>query len=215
MRRPEKARLPPPVRKATAKEIADQKKLGPTRDQVEFQATEQSDRGLDASAIMDAYSGYSTEDAPSQPEDALRRSCERHMPLAGRWGPLDVPPGLSNGLDGKRCEGLDPRKVPLDVLTAAGHPPRGTRKLVSAFNQVMGGEIFSAAFNRIKRHKDIRTFCLECGDGNAAEVRRCCTFWCPFWPYRQGSNPHRPQMPEERRTALAERLRRARDGGAT
>ena len=57
MRRPEKARLPPPVRKATAKEIADQKKLGPTRDQVEFQATEQSDRGLDASAIMDAYSG--------------------------------------------------------------------------------------------------------------------------------------------------------------
>jgi hypothetical protein len=35
----------------------------------------------------------------------------------------------------------------------------------------------------------IRTNCVECCAGNEAEVRRCGMHWCPFWPYRMGSNP--------------------------
>jgi len=120
---------------------------------------------------------------------------EAHNPFFGVLGvnppdgPLHIPPGLSNGRTGKHCEGLDPRTIPLDVLTAAGHGPRRTASLVSMFNKVMGRKIFA----RIKRHKDIRAYCLTCLDGNAAEVRRCTTFWCPFWPYRMGCNPHHPQ----------------------
>lgn len=162
-----------------------------------------------AHRASDSRNGFSNTNC--QP-DQERRSCERNLRLGNSCGPLDVPPGLSNGLGGRRCEGLDPREVSTDVLTAAGHPSRETRQLVNAFNQVMGGEIFSTAFNRIKRHKHIRAFCLECVDGNAAEVRRCCTFWCPFWPYRMGSNPHRPEreLSDEQRAEIAERLRRAR-----
>jgi hypothetical protein len=108
-------------------------------------------------------------------------------------GPLHIPPGLSNGKVGKQCEGLDPRTIPLDVLTAAGHGPRRTASVVALFNKVMGGEVSAPEFERIKRHKHIRAYCLTCLDGNAAEVRRCTTFWCPFWPYRMRCNPHYPQ----------------------
>ena len=30
----------------------------------------------------------------------------------------------------------------------------------------------------------------------AAEVRRCATVDCPFWPYRMGRNPHNPRRGE-------------------
>jgi hypothetical protein len=120
----------------------------------------------------------------------LRQSGTRKSTETDR---LRVPEGLSNGLRGRRCEGLDPRQIDPAVLTKAGHPPMRTSALVSAYNRIVGGEVFSPAFARIKRHKHIRAFCLECLDGNAAEVRRCTTFWCPFWPYRMGSNPHNPR----------------------
>jgi hypothetical protein len=42
-------------------------------------------------------------------------------------------PYLTNGVLGRRCVGLDPMTIPVEVLIAAGHPPRRTRALVSAF----------------------------------------------------------------------------------
>jgi hypothetical protein len=53
--------------------------------------------------------------------------------------------------------------------------------------------VFSTTFARIRSHGDIRKFCLECVGHNSAEVRRCSTFRCPFWPHRMGSNPHNPR----------------------
>ena len=41
-------------------------------------------------------------------------------------------PYLADGV-GKRCIGRDPMSIPLAILTASGHPRRGTRKLVAAF----------------------------------------------------------------------------------
>jgi hypothetical protein len=107
------------------------------------------------------------------------------------FNPLHVPDGLRNGKLGKQCEGLNPLEIDPAVLTAAGHPPRRTSAVVAAFNKIMGGEIFAVA--RIKRHSDIRAYCMTCV-ANSAEVRRCTTFWCPFWPYRMGKNPHSPRL---------------------
>ena len=94
--------------------------------------------------------------------------------------------------------GRDPMSIPLEVLTASGHGPRETRRIVSA----LGDEPLAV---EIKRHKDLRRHCLRCAE-NAAEVRRCAIINCPFWPYRMGRNPHNPQrghnpfakMPEAR-----------------
>ena len=41
-------------------------------------------------------------------------------------------PYLADGV-GKRCIGRDPMSIPVEVLTASGHPPRRTRELVNAF----------------------------------------------------------------------------------
>jgi hypothetical protein len=97
-------------------------------------------------------------------------------------------PHLTDGT-GKRCIGRDPMSIPVEVLTAAGHPPRETRRIVGAFVRGAGGEVFG--LQDIRRHKDIRRYCLRCVE-NAAEVRRCSTINCPFWPYRMGRNPHNP-----------------------
>jgi len=46
----------------------------------------------------------------------------------------------------------------------------------------------------VREYRDIRRHvCLPCVDGNDAEVRRCTTINCPFWPYRMGVNPHNPK----------------------
>jgi hypothetical protein len=108
------------------------------------------------------------------------------------FDPLLVPDGLSNGKQGRQCDGLNPMEIDPAMLTAGGHPPRRTRDVVAAYKRVMGGDCFSASAERVQRHKDIRAVCLECLDENAAEVCRCTTFWCPFWPYRMGRNPHNP-----------------------
>jgi hypothetical protein len=108
------------------------------------------------------------------------------------FNPLHVPDGLSNGKRGRQCAGLDPLEIDPAVLTAAGHPPRRTSAVVAAYDRIMGGEIFAVEFTRIKRHGNIRDYCLTCIE-NAAEVRRCTTFRCPFWPYRMGKNPHNPR----------------------
>ena len=58
-------------------------------------------------------------------------------------------------------------------------------KTVSFYRDVLGLE-------GIRRHKDIRRYCQRCVE-NDAEVRRCTTINCPFWPYRMGRNPHNPR----------------------
>ena len=46
----------------------------------------------------------------------------------------------------------------------------------------------------VHEYADIRqSVCQPCLDGNDAEIRRCTTINCPFWPYRMGRNPHNPQ----------------------
>ena len=82
--------------------------------------------------------------------------------------------------------------IPPKVLAVNGHPKRGTRKLLSLFLRWVGGEVFSREFARIRRHRDIRAYCLTCVEGEA-EVRFCTTVQCPFWPYRMGRNPHNPR----------------------
>jgi hypothetical protein len=93
---------------------------------------------------------------------------------------------------GKRCAGRDPMSIPVEVLTASGHPRRRTRELVNAFAKGAGGDVV-VGLEGIREYGDIRRHCLFCVDGNAAEVRRCTTIHCPFWPCRMGSNPHNPQ----------------------
>ena len=80
--------------------------------------------------------------------------------------------------------------IPVGVLTASGHPPRDTRRLVGAFANGADGDVLG--LEGIRRHKDIRRHCLRCAE-NEAEVRRCTTINCPFWPYRMGRNPHNPR----------------------
>ena len=161
--------------------------------------------------IIAGNSGLSTVEAQPRPEEPFQPSGAQNMPLARRWKPLDVPPGLSNGLLGKRCEGLDPRDLNLDVLTAAGHGPRPTRSVVGEYVRWVGGDVWFDP-DRIRRHSQIRHMvCAHCAE-NMAEVRRCTTFRCPMWLYRMGSNPHRPEreLSDEQRAEIVERLNRAR-----
>ena len=59
----------------------------------------------------------------------------------------------------------------------------------------------------------IRTNCIECCAGNEAEVRRCGMHWCPFWPYRMGSNTfHRQELTEAERQERATRAAQLRQG---
>ena len=82
--------------------------------------------------------------------------------------------------------------LPPSVLTAEGHRPRYTRDIVNAFRKRDGDEPMWWT-GPIVEYADIRRHvCLPCVDGNDAEVRRCTTIDCPFWPYRMGRNPHNP-----------------------
>ena len=92
---------------------------------------------------------------------------------------------------GKHCVGRDPLTIPTEILTLAGHPRRRTRDLIAAFNNATGGE--NLGRERVSGYRAIRSWCLACLDGNAAEVRRCSTINCPFWAFRLGKNPHNPK----------------------
>ena len=62
----------------------------------------------------------------------------------------------------------------------------------------------------------IRTNCIECCAGNEAEVRRCGMHWCPFWPYRMGSNTfHRQELTEAERQERATRAAKLKQGRPT
>ena len=86
--------------------------------------------------------------------------------------------------NGRRV-GRDPMDIPLDLLTASGHPALRTRSLKAAMKDVV-------LVDELKRHKDLRQQCLTCAE-NAAEVRHCAVIDCPFWLYRTGRNPHNPR----------------------
>ena len=77
-----------------------------------------------------------------------------------------------------------------DPLTAAGHPPRRTRAIVSALSVALDLDL-KAEFDLVE-YRDLRRYCLDCAE-NYAEVRRCAIINCPFWPYRMGNNPHSPR----------------------
>lgn len=61
--------------------------------------------------------------------------------------------------------------------------------------------------------KAIRAYCLSCVCGSSTEVDRCPIEECPLYPFRYGKNPFRTkrELTEEQKTAMAERLKKARD----
>ena len=62
-------------------------------------------------------------------------------------------PYLTDGI-GKGCVGRDPMSIPVEVLTASGHPPRRTRELVNAFAKADGGDL--PWLGDVQEYKDIR-----------------------------------------------------------
>ena len=125
--------------------------------------------------------------------------------LAGRMSPIGYGPendawfdaltkpddetGRTDSKGLSRRIGRDPLSVSTQVLTAAGHPPRSTRRLVSALRTAL--ELDLSEYG-LREYRDLRKYCLDCAE-NSAEVRRCAVVDCPFWPYRMGHNPHNPQ----------------------
>jgi len=90
------------------------------------------------------------------------------------------------GYDPETGIARDPRDMDQATLRALGH----------------GGPLLQA----------VRQNCRECQSGNEAEVRRCRMVWCPFWPYRMGSNPfHRQELSSEQREERRRRLATARE----
>src|SRR5262249_19172261 len=139
--------------------------------------------------------GEKSADKPSPsspyPPKAKPVSLRRNPHVAGACENKDWLPFLCDGT-GNRCTGPHPLTIPTEVLTRSGHPPRRTRDLVNAFAKGAGGDCLY--LDGINEYADIRRrACVTCVDGNGAEVRRCTTINCPFWPYRMGRNPHNPK----------------------
>jgi hypothetical protein len=80
--------------------------------------------------------------------------------------------------------------IPPEVLTAAGHPPARTSRLVARLSATLREEIIPVI--ELREYRDLRRYCLACAE-NSAEVRRCAIVNCPLWPYRMGRNPHNPK----------------------
>lgn len=73
--------------------------------------------------------------------------------------------------------------------------------------RMSAAELIALGKPRISRGDAIRANCLDCCAGNAAEIRRCGHIGCPLWPFRMGTDPYRAPMSEERKRAMAIRLR--------
>lgn len=84
--------------------------------------------------------------------------------------------------------GRDPMTIPPEVLTASGHPPRRTSRLVAALSKAIEVDLSGYA---MREYRDLRRYCLDCAE-DSAEVRRCAIINCSFWPFRMGKNPHHP-----------------------
>jgi hypothetical protein len=90
----------------------------------------------------------------------------------------------------RRRVGRDPMSIPLDVLTASGHPRRWCAAVLSAYRNGMGYAPDEGP--KVRTYKELRSICVECAD-NRAEIRRCTIINCPLWAFRMGRNPHNPQ----------------------
>lgn len=99
--------------------------------------------------------------------------------------------------------GKDPMTIPLDVLTAAGHPQAAVRSVILRLRVMHGVDIGEARHDGFlglrpqhlpKRLTQVRdTVCAACCDGNKAEIRRCAIYDCAAWAFRMGRNPHNPR----------------------
>ena len=82
--------------------------------------------------------------------------------------------------------------IPLDVLTASGHPNRSASQIGYALKVVDGtdkGEAYEKG-PYLAKNREIRPWCIECSAGHVTEVRRCPIYDCPAWSRRMGRNPH-------------------------
>ena len=110
------------------------------------------------------------------------------LPTPSRLPSPPAAPALRPGLQTLAGEvvGRDPRRMTSADLADLGHA--GTTPL-----------------------KAIRAHCLECGGGQAGEVRRCTVVQCPLWSLRMGSNPFaRRTLSEAQREAQRGRAAAAR-----
>jgi hypothetical protein len=130
--------------------------------------------------------------APLLPPKAKPVSLRRNPHVAGACENENWLDHLCDGR-GKNCRGRDPMEIPLEILKAAGHPPRRSRELVSAWHRGDGGDCI--VWERdVTEYADIRRHvCLPCVDYDVDELKRCTTINCPFWIYRTGHNPHHPR----------------------
>ena len=56
--------------------------------------------------------------------------------------------------------------------------------------------------------KSIRSYCLDCSNGSANEVKICPAENCPVYRYRLGTNPNiTRKYTDEQRRELAQRMR--------
>lgn len=88
---------------------------------------------------------------------------------------------LTVNADGRKI-GKNPLEIDLEILKAAGHPPRSAQQALSAWGASDREDLPRGA-------KGIREFCLGCSSGSTTEVRECRVYNCPCWPYRMGRNP--------------------------
>jgi hypothetical protein len=118
-------------------------------------------------------------------------SADGYVPENAAWFDLLTKPDDETGRvrsDGRlRRIGRDPMSIPVDILTASGHPPRRTSSVVAALRKALELDL-----SDMREYRDLRRYCLDCAE-NSAEVRRCAIINCPFWPYRMGRNPHNPK----------------------
>jgi hypothetical protein len=114
-----------------------------------------------------------------------------YVPENDRWFNILTEPHPDTEFDKPNLPvGRDPMTIPLDVLSASGHPPRRTAQVMSAYRAGMDYLISEGPSART--HKELRAICHECAE-NRAEIRRCAIVNCPIWPYRMGRNPHNPR----------------------
>ena len=52
---------------------------------------------------------------------------------------------------------------------------------------------------RINRSKAIRLKCIDCCNGQMAEVRKCELTKCPLWRYRMGSEENDEMNPKNKK----------------
>jgi hypothetical protein len=147
---------------------------------------------------------------PLKPVAYRGRMVKREGERAARYQPENhafLGELCDRGEDG-RPVGKDPMALPLELLTASGHPQTHSASVVFRMRIMHGvdtGEERGHGFLGLqpddfpKRLTAIReTFCMPCSSNNMAEIRRCPIIDCPSWAFRMGRNPHNPSRGVDR-----------------